>query len=111
MAEAATMSGTQRAAILLMSLGETTAASVLKHMEVDEVQKLGTAMAELTDVPRERVGDVLGEMLVAVQRKTSIGIGTGDYLRKVLTESLGERRATSLLGRILKGGRESTGID
>jgi flagellar motor switch protein FliG len=45
-----------------------------------------------------------------VQRKTTIGIGTGEYLRKVLTESLGERRAATLLGRILKG-RESTGID
>jgi flagellar motor switch protein FliG len=111
MAEAAAISGTERAAILLMTLGETAAASVLKHMDVQEVQKLGTAMAELVDVPRERVGDVLGELLVAVQRKTSIGIGTGDYLRKVLTESLGERRASSLLGRILKGGRESTGID
>src|SRR5690606_35708183 len=110
--EAAAMSGTQRAAILLMSLGESTAASILKHMDVDEVQKLGTAMAELSDVPREQVGEVLGELLVAVQRKTAIGIGTSDYLRKVLTESLGERRASGLLGRILKkGGRESTGID
>jgi flagellar motor switch protein FliG len=53
---------------------------------------------------------VLGELLVAVQKKTTIGIGTPEYLRKVLTESLGERRAGTLLGRILKG-RDSTGID
>jgi flagellar motor switch protein FliG len=61
-------------------------------------------------VPRERVAGVLGDLLLAVQRKTSIGIGTGDYLRKVLNDSLGERKAGSLLGRILKG-RDSTGID
>jgi len=102
--------GTERAAILLLTLGEQTAASVLKHMDVQEVQKLGSAMAALTDVPRDRVAGVLGELLVAVQRKTSIGIGTSDYLRKVLNDSLGERRAGSLLGRIFKG-RESTGID
>src|SRR6185295_3597410 len=102
--------GTERAAILLLTLGEQTAASVLKHMDVQEVQKLGSAMAALTDVPRDRVAGVLGELLVAVQRKTSIGIGTSDYLRKVLTDSLGERKAGNLLGRILKG-RESTGID
>jgi flagellar motor switch protein FliG len=110
MAEAAQIKGTERAAILLMTLGEQTAASVLRHMEVEEVHKLGTAMAGLADVPRERVTDVLGELLVAVQSKTSIGIGTGDYLRKVLTDSLGERRAGALLGRIVKG-RDSTGID
>src|SRR5882672_10277042 len=102
--------GTERAAILLLTLGEQTAASVLRHMDVEEVQKLGSAMAGMSDVPRDRVADVLGELLVAVQRKTSIGFGTADYLRKVLTESLGERRAGTLLGRILKG-RDSTGID
>jgi flagellar motor switch protein FliG len=110
MAEATTVKGTERAAILLLTLGEQTAASVLRHMDVQEVQRLGTAMAALSDVPRDRVTDVLGELLVAVQRKTTIGIGTGEYLRKVLIESLGERRAATLLGRILKG-RESTGID
>ena len=110
MAEAAQIKGTDRAAILLMTLGEQTAASVLRHMEIEEVQKLGSAMAGLADVPRERVTDVLGQLLVAVNGKTPIGIGTGDYLRKVMTDSLGERRAGALLGRILKG-RESTGID
>jgi flagellar motor switch protein FliG len=109
-ATANTIKGTERAAILLLTLGEQAAASVLRHMDVQEVQKLGVAMAALSDVPRERVTDVLGELLVAVQRKTTIGIGTGEYLRKVLTESLGERRAATLLGRILKG-RDSTGID
>ena len=74
------------------------------------MQRLGLAMAGLADVPRERVTDVLGQLLVAVQSKTPIGIGTNDYLRKVMTDSLGERRAGALLGRIVKG-RESTGID
>lgn len=93
-----------------MTLGEQTAASVLKHMDVEEVHKLGVAMAGLSDVPRERVTEVLGQLLVAVQGKTPIGIGTNDYLRRVMTDSLGERRAGAVLGRIMKG-RESTGID
>jgi len=79
-------------------------------MNVDEVQQIGSAMAQVSDVPRDRVTGVLGEMLVAVENKTSIGIGSGEYLRRVLTDSLGERKATSLLDRILKE-RDSTGID
>ena len=66
MAEVNTIKGTERAAILLLTLGEQTAASVLRHMEVDEVQRLGSAMAGLSDVSRERVSDVLGALLVAV---------------------------------------------
>lgn len=103
-------SGAERAAILLLSLGEQTAAAILRHMDVEEVQRIGSAMASVDDVPRDKVGAVLGEMLTAVEHKTAIGIGTGDYLRNVLIESLGERRATSLLDRILQG-RDSKGIE
>ena len=110
MAEASGVSGTERAAILLLTLGEDTAASILRHMDVDEVQQLGSAMVSMTDVPREQVATVLGELLVAVEEKTAIGVGTADYLRKVLTDSLGEKRAGSLLDRILQG-RDSSGID
>src|SRR5690606_41299869 len=91
MAEAVTVSGTERAAILLMSLGEQTAAAVLRHMDVDEVQRVGSAMAALEDVPRDKVTHVLGELLIAVGNKTQISIGTDEYVRKVLTESLSER--------------------
>ncbi len=110
MAEASGVSGTERAAILLLTLGEDTAASILRHMDVDEVQQLGSAMVGMTDVPREQVATVLGELLVAVEENTAIGVGTADYLRKVLTDSLGEKRAGSLLDRILQG-RDSSGID
>src|SRR5690606_14344259 len=111
MAEARAVSGTEKAAILLMSLGEQTAAAILKHMDVEEVQRLGTAMAALDDVPRAKVVDVLGDLLLAVDDKTPIGIGTSEYLRKVLTDSLGERKAKGLVGRILGAGREAKGID
>lgn len=110
MADTDTVKGTERAAILLLSLGEDAAASVFKHMNVEEVKQLGSAMAAVNDVPRDQVASVLGEMLVAVEDKTSIGVGNADYLRKVLNDSLGERKAGGLLERILPG-RESSGIE
>ena len=39
------MSGTQKAALLLMTLGEEEASEVLKFMNAQEVQSLGSAMA------------------------------------------------------------------
>ena len=37
--------GTERAAILLLTLGEQEAAQVLRHMGAKEVQRIGAAMA------------------------------------------------------------------
>ena len=42
-------SGTERAAILLLTLGEQEAAQVLKHMGAKEVQRIGTAMSKLAN--------------------------------------------------------------
>jgi flagellar motor switch protein FliG len=109
MAEAA-VKGTERAAILLLALGEEQAAAVLKHMDAEEVQRLGTAMAAVDDVPREQVSGVLAELLLAVQEKTPLGLGTEEYLRKVLTTSQGERKARGFLQRIYNS-RESAGLE
>jgi flagellar motor switch protein FliG len=43
MAENSSISGSERAAIFLMSLSEHEAAEIMKHMPVSEVQKLGAA--------------------------------------------------------------------
>ena len=40
-------SGTDQAAILLLTLGEQEAAEILKHMSARDVQRVGTAMAAL----------------------------------------------------------------
>ncbi len=109
MSEAAA-DGASKAAILLLSIGEDAAASVLKHMNADEVQRLGTRMAELADVSRDQVSGALAALLESVADKTAIGFGTPEYLRKVLVNAVGERKAESLLTRILDS-RELKGID
>ena len=49
------VSGAERAAILLLTLGEQDAAELLKHMDAREVQRVGQAMAGLKNVPREKI--------------------------------------------------------
>ena len=51
--------GIEKSAILLMTLGEDAAAEVLKYLGPREVQKLGTAMAALKQVTREKIDGVL----------------------------------------------------
>jgi flagellar motor switch protein FliG len=100
----ARMNGTDRAAVLLLTLGEESAAEVLKHMGPKEVQKVGSAMAAMTNVPREQVVQVLEQFSSHVEEQTALGVGSEDYIRTVMVEALGEDKAKGLMDRILLGG-------
>ncbi|MBE0505310.1 MAG: flagellar motor switch protein FliG [Marinospirillum sp.] len=104
------LSSLERAAILLMSLGETDAAQVLKHMGPKEVQKIGLAMSQLQNVSRAQVEEVLGDFLEDVGEQTGLGVGADSYIRRMLSEALGEDKANGLIDRILLGGN-TTGLD
>lgn len=97
------LSGTDRAAVLLLTLGEDSAAEVLKHMGPKEVQKVGSAMATMTNVARDQVTAVLEEFSERVQQQTALGVGSEEYIRKVMVEALGEDKAKGLIDRILLG--------
>ncbi|MFZ0468795.1 MAG: flagellar motor switch protein FliG [Thiogranum sp.] len=103
MVDTAKLNGTQRAAVLLLTLGEDNAAEVLKHMGPKEVQKVGSAMAGMTNVPREQVSRVLEYFSESVQEQTALGVGSEDYIRTVMVEALGEDKAKGVMDRILLG--------
>ena len=106
----ATITGAQRAAILLLTLGEQDAAEVLKHLSARDVQSVGTAMAGLSSVSREQVEKVLDKLDEDMGMQTSLGVGTEEYIRKILTNALGETKAGGLIDRILLG-RSSKGLE
>ncbi|MDE2314832.1 MAG: flagellar motor switch protein FliG, partial [Xanthomonadaceae bacterium] len=83
----ATITGAQRAAILLLTLGEQDAAEVLKHLSARDVQSVGTAMAGLSSVSREQVEKVLDKLDEDMGMQTSLGVGTEEYIRKILTNA------------------------
>jgi flagellar motor switch protein FliG len=109
-AVAAKLSRVDKAAILLLSLGSTDAAQVLRHMGPKEVQRVGVAMAQMRNVHREQVEQVMSEFVEIVGDQTGLGVGSDDYVRKMLTQALGEDKANGLIDRILLGGNTS-GLD
>jgi flagellar motor switch protein FliG len=97
------LAGTQRAAILLMSLGEQDAANLLKQLDAREVQKLGIAMAELKEVSRDQMSSVLDKFIGIVDGKADIASGSQDYVRRVLTQAVGKQKTDLLLDRVSTG--------
>ncbi len=102
--------GPERAAILLMSLGEIEAAEVLKHMGAKDVQKVGQAMACLSNVSRDKATVVMENFVSTLESQTSLGVGADDYVRRVMVNALGEDKAAGLIDRILLG-RNSKGLE
>ncbi len=101
--ELATMSSTERAAVLMLLLGEQQAADIIRYLNPKEVQALGASMVAVSDLSQEAVNSVLDEFVATIKRQTSLGLGTTDYVEKVLRRALGDDKAASVLGRITPG--------
>jgi flagellar motor switch protein FliG len=64
----------------------------------------------LKNVTKEQVDLVLTKLQEDVGQHTSIGVGTEEYIRRILVNALGENKAGGLIDRILLG-RSSKGLE
>ena len=101
--EMSELTGTQRAAVLMLLLGEEQAANIIRFLSPKEVQGLGAAMVQVAELSQEAVNAVLDEFLAEIKRQTNLGLGTADYVDKVFRRALGDDKAASVLGRINPG--------
>ena len=97
------LTNTQRAAVLMLLLGEQQASEIIRFMNPREVQALGAAMVSVADLSQEAVNIVLDDFVATLKKQTSLGLGTGDYVEKVLKRALGDDKAASVLSRIMPG--------
>ena len=102
--------GLQKAAILMLAIGQDAAAEVMKYLEPREVQKLGTLMSTMNSVSTESLNAVLNELQTESEKNKSFGFDSEDYISGVLNKALGDDKASNLLNRILTKS-DSSGID
>ncbi|MBR1597472.1 MAG: flagellar motor switch protein FliG [Lachnospiraceae bacterium] len=94
------LSGVQKAAILLISLGPEKSANVFKHLKEDEIETLTLEIANTRNVPpdlKEAVLEEFYEICLAQQYIAEGGIG---YAKELLDKALGEDRAKDVIGRL-----------
>jgi flagellar motor switch protein FliG len=97
------LEGVDKAAILLLSLTEDDAAQILKHLEPKQVQKLGTAMAQIDDMTQTKITAVHKHFIEDIQNYSTIGFQSTDFVKRALTSALGEDKAANLIDQILMG--------
>ena len=105
------LTGTDKSAILLMTLGEDRAAEVFKHLSSREVQLLSGTMAGMSQVSHKQLGEILTEFEDDAEQYAALSVNASDYLRSVLVKALGEERAASLLEDILESRETTTGME
>jgi flagellar motor switch protein FliG len=93
----------ERAAVLMLLLGEQQAADIIKYLDPKEVQALGAAMVAVADLSQEAVGLVLDDFVMMIKRQTNLGLGSSDYVENTLRLALGPDKAASVLNRIMPG--------
>jgi len=109
-AELASLTNIQRAAVLMLLIGEQEAAKIIQFLDPKEVQPLGAAMVSVADMSQEAISFVLDEFIATIKKQTTLGLGVQDYVETVLKRALGDDRAASVLGRIMPG-QSSKGLE
>ncbi len=104
------LNATDRAALMLLAVGQDRAASVLRNMGPKEVQIVGSAMATLGPITADMVDSVLESFIMQVKDETGLGVDSDSYIRNMLTDALGADKAGNIIDRILMGAN-SKGIE
>ena len=92
--------GVERAAVLMMLVGEEEAAAILQKLDPEEVRQLGAAMFAVADVGEPDVERVLDDFVGRARERTAIGFDPPPKITAVMNRALGPEKADSVLARI-----------
>ena len=94
------LTGRQKAAIFLISLGPDVSAEIMKHLREDEVETLTFEIARQEKVNPDFKDAVLEEFQELMQAQNFITTGGIDYARELLEKSLGSQKAIDIINRL-----------
>jgi flagellar motor switch protein FliG len=97
---ASKMSGLQKAATLVVAVGEERAGELFKHLGETEIEQLSLEIAKARKVPNETCREVIAEAVETVVADGYVAEGGVDYARGVLERSIGGERAAEIIGRL-----------
>ncbi|MDI6703072.1 MAG: flagellar motor switch protein FliG [bacterium] len=101
MAAVGELTGPQKAAILLVSLGEDASADVFKHLRDEEIEQITLEIARLPRIDAEQRHRVMVEFHQMIQAQEFISQGGIEYAREVLERSLGSSKAAEIINRLI----------
>lgn len=92
--------GSAAAAILLMLLDESEAATILKHLGPEEVRQLAKAMFDTANASEQQIGQALDRFVTRSRDVSALAIGADTRIRTVVTQAVGNVRADNILAAV-----------
>jgi flagellar motor switch protein FliG len=105
------LSGKQKAAIVLMSMGPKAAAEITKNLSQEELEDISYEIARMDQVSAELAAAVVSEWGQLETAMHSIAEGGVDYARQILEEAIGPNKAAAVLKRIEGQLRDNVGFN
>ncbi len=94
------MSGLRKIAVFLLALGPNLSASILKHFNEAEIEKISMEIANTTRVERESLDEILNEFSAIHEAQQYMVNGGYDYAKEILEQTLGPQKAGDLMKRL-----------
>ena len=94
------MTGSTKAAIFLLSMGEGRAAEVFKKLNDAEIRQVAAAMTKIRSILPEDLAAVAEEFIARFEGDTKLMVESGDFLRNVIKNTLPADRAEEILKEI-----------
>ncbi len=104
------LSGPDKAAFVLMSLDEASAAAVLRHLDEATIGAITNSMAGLETLSTEDACQIFGELVSDMETAGSVAAGSFSGFRRMLTAAFGEKKASDILERLLRSGSSTIDV-
>jgi flagellar motor switch protein FliG len=96
----AKLTGRQKAAVVMVAIGQRASAEVFRHLRPEEIDELTLEIAGLGAVSQELKQKTVEEFYETALAQNYITEGGLSYARGILEEALGQDRANEVLGRL-----------
>jgi len=94
------LTGRQKAAIFLVTIGSEISSEIFKHLREDEIETLTFEIARLETIEPEQKDAILMEFQELMMASEFITTGGIDYARELLEKSLGSQKAIDIINRL-----------
>ena len=96
----AELTGVQKAAVLLITLGPEKSASIFKHLKEEEIEELTLEIANTRSISPQEKEDVLNEFYQVCLEQQYIAEGGIGYAKELLEKALGEQKAQDVITKL-----------
>ncbi|MCI9429185.1 MAG: flagellar motor switch protein FliG [Lachnospiraceae bacterium] len=94
------LSGLQKAAVLLITLGPEKSSSIFKHLKEEEIEELTLEIANTRSITPQLKEDIMEEFYQVCLAQQYIAEGGIGYAKELLEKALGEEKAKDVIGKL-----------